>query len=89
MGWYRHPLVVSEHVSTLFVGLLLVVVGSLVASYARPLTDFTEKLDAIGSTNRVSETRAADWNVAITRNLGLLAAAVGVVFALIGVAGFF
>lgn len=87
MCWHRHPSVVSEHVSTLLVGLLMVACGSLVAYYARPVTDFTEKLDAVGSTNRVSETRAADWNVAITRNLGLLAVAVGAVFALIGLSG--
>lgn len=65
----------------------MVACGSLVAYYARPVTDFAEKLDAVGSTNRVAETQAADWNVAITRNLGLLAAVVGAVFALIGLSG--
>lgn len=66
-------------------GLGLVVVGLLVARYARFIADLGELLDAIGSTTRASEARAADWNVRLTRYGGLLAALFGAVLALFGV----
>ncbi|MFB6188350.1 MAG: hypothetical protein ABEI57_00560 [Halapricum sp.] len=73
--------------SDVVVGVFCVLVGAGVFRYARPFTDFTEQFDAIGSTNDIFETEAADWKVTIVRFLGGGLAILGVIFVLSGLTG--
>jgi hypothetical protein len=61
----------------LFGGVLLVVGGAVVFRYARPLTRFSEQIDAIGSTTDPEDVEPAGWNVFLTK-------ATAVFFALLG-----
>jgi len=60
-----------------FWGLCLVVIGAVGFRYARGITRFGEQMDAIGSTTRMSEVEAADWNVALTKIGSVVLALVG------------
>lgn len=67
------------------VGLGILLTGVVFARHARLVADLSEMLDAVGSTNRAATTRAADWNVTLTRYGGVAAAVAGLLWALTGV----
>jgi hypothetical protein len=66
-------------------GFVLVVFGAVNVRYARGITRFGEQLDAIGSKTRMSEVEAADWNVALTKVVGVVLAVVGLGMIVAGV----
>jgi hypothetical protein len=51
-------------------GLIWLIVGAGIVYAARPISDFSEKMDAIGSTTSWDEAEAAEWNVWLTRICG-------------------
>lgn len=61
----------------LFLGFVLLVFGGGSAYFARPLTRFSEQIDAIGSKTRASEVEPAEWNVMLTRVVGVVLAVIG------------
>jgi uncharacterized membrane protein len=63
-------------------GLVVALAGGLLARYARPVSTFQERLDAIGSTTPVEEVEAAEWKVLLNRVLGGCLLVVGLLFAL-------
>lgn len=57
-------------------GLFLLLAGSVTAYFARGLTTFSEEMDAIGSKRR-GPIEPAEWNVALTRLVGIVLIGVG------------
>jgi hypothetical protein len=66
----------------LIMGPIFALGGAGMYRYAYEITRFQEQIDAIGSTTRSSEVEPADWNVALTKGIGVLFAAIGVVWLL-------
>lgn len=64
-----------------FVGLLMIVGGTIGYRYARPLTRFSEQIDAIGSTTDPSEVEPAGWNVFLTKAFAALFVLFGLLWA--------
>jgi hypothetical protein len=64
--------------SGLVMGPIFALGGAGIYRYAYGITRFQEQLDAIGSTTRSAEVEPADWNVALTKGIGVLFAAIGV-----------
>lgn len=54
------------------VGLIFSVIGAGVFYAARPISNFSEKTDAIGSTTPWDEVEAAEWNILLTRAMGAI-----------------
>lgn len=67
-------------VFSLFAGLLIVLLGGVLIVAARSIADFTEKLDAIGSTHSAAKTEAAWWKVSLYRVVGAFLVFLGLVF---------
>ena len=60
----------------------MILLGSVITSFAYPLTRFNEQVDAIGSTTPAEEVEPAMWNVMLTRLLGIALAGGGVLWVL-------
>ena len=56
-------------------GLLVIVAGAAITYWGYEVTRISEQLDSIGSKTRMSEVEPAEWNVMLTRLIG-----VGIVF---------
>lgn len=67
-------------------GLALVAVGAGMVKYAYRLTKVEEQIDAIGS-ERPGDVEPADWHVTLTKLLGAVVAAGGVVVLALAVQG--
>ena len=63
----------------LFAGLLLMVGGGVLIVASRSIADFTEQVDAIGSTHSAAETEAAWWKVALYRAVFAFLVLIGLV----------
>jgi len=59
-------------------GFIVLVFGAGSAYFARPVARISEQIDAIGSTTPASEVEPAEWNVVLTRIVGILFAVLGV-----------
>ena len=68
-------------------GLVVALVGGLLVRYARAISTFQERIDAIGSKRRVEEVEAADWKVFMNRVIGGCLLGVGLLVALFALAG--
>ncbi len=66
------------------VGGILLAAGILGFRYAYEVSQFDERLDAIGSTTRWDEVEPAGWKVTLTRMLSFVVALVGASFFLSG-----
>ena len=63
-------------------GTIFIVIGLLGAIWPYRVARFQEALDAIGSTRKMSEVEPAGWRVTLTRVLGVVAIAAGIVILL-------
>lgn len=66
--------------SGLFLGPLIAIGGALMYRYAYGVTKFNEQLDAIGSTTRSSDVEPADWNVMLTKVVGVAGSIFGLIW---------
>ncbi len=66
-------------------GAFLLGSGALFALYPYRLARFSEQLDAIGSTTRLSEVEPAGWKVSLNRIGGVTCALVGALVLVLGI----
>lgn len=61
-------------------GLLVMLAGGVLLAGARQIADFSEKMDAIGSTHSAAETEAAWWKVSLYRVVAAFVVFLGLIF---------
>ncbi|WP_435333127.1 hypothetical protein [Haloarchaeobius sp. TZWWS8] len=74
-------------IAGMFFGTLATGGGLLGYHYARPLSRFSEQLDAIGSTTDPATVEPAEWKVALNKLVSVVVALVGVFMFLASAAG--